>query len=168
MKSVLSLLLLVGMTGCRSMSTEYDLSTTAPFYAYSNRTVELRKPMIVLKDHQGQYELHGINPEDLQTGIVLPTGYKVTVLNTCLDYHKQSWISGGFQNGRIRTYLSVDLDRQGWPRTVRTFVEPCRVTSERSTGRIEIKVSPWEPLDTPLKRSIPWPSETLIVCPYKD
>ena len=75
MKSVLILLLLVGVSGCRSTSMEYDLSTSAPFSAYSNLTVELRKPMILFKDHQGQYELHGINPEDMRTGIVLPTGY---------------------------------------------------------------------------------------------
>ena len=90
MKPVLILLLLVGVSGCRSTSMEYDLSTSAPFSAYSNLTVELRKPMILFKDHQGQYELHGINPEDMRTGIVLPTGYKVTVLNTCLYFQGSS------------------------------------------------------------------------------
>ncbi len=167
MKSVLIFLLLVGVSGCRTTNIEYDLSTSAPFSAYSNQTVELRKPMVLLKDHQGEYELHGINPKDMRTGIVLPTGYKLMVLDTRLYFGIQPLISGGFRSGWIRTYLSVDVDCQGWPLMVRTSVKPCEATSD-SSGTIEIKTSPWEPLDTPLKRSIPWPSTSLIVRRYKD
>ena len=171
--------LLVVAVGCGADRT-YDLRHTEPYSAYVGRPVRLQRSVELVERAVGTFPLqyfihddaHSIDPAwergsgEITRRVTLAAGRMVNVRRPVMIYSKQPLY--GLQFANVHCEVEVDSPAPGWPCIVSaTFNYATGETGDwvlsaefdsYPTPPYNIGPAPWEPVGTPARRTLPWPT----------
>jgi hypothetical protein len=162
------------LSGCASHKL-YDLSATEPFSQYMDKDVILKRDIFLFEFECGagpNYELcfADLNwdaPPNPTRRLLLPAGTHVQVMQTHLSYERQTIFQGFFGLTFLDSTAEIKLTAPAWPAKVNAsfnnWSEGILVSVDPEDFEGTIRPAPWEPLDTPAKRRIPWPDDKYLV-----
>ncbi len=170
------------LTGCGEVIQQCNLSNVAPFSAYMGKEVTLSRDVLLVANHslgtgfepapldsagtrfalcyKDDQEAQHLEPAKFYNTLSLSAGTQVRVLDTEFSSTRQGVFQAFAHWEALCSTVQIKIDAPGWPSQVKAvfiYSEPPYLHFKGNEANI--RPAPWEPVDTPAERSIPWPEK---------
>ncbi|MEP6754564.1 MAG: hypothetical protein ABJA67_03600 [Chthonomonadales bacterium] len=170
------------LTGCGEVIQQWNLSNAAPFSAYTGKELILSRDVLLVANHslgagfepalvdssttrftlcyKDDQEAQHLEPAKFYNTLSLPAGTRVRVLDTHFWSSRQGVFQAFAHWEALWSTVEIKIDAPGWPSQVNAGFTYSATPYLCFEGReANIRPAPWEPIDTPAERSIPWPEK---------